>query len=107
MKTDIDKSFLYEYLNQESVIYQTAPDKIERIIGQKWLALNSISNIEAWNDYRRLGWPELPNSAASGIGQTERPLRFMYPESARSNNDENAAKQGNVEMTVSPVWWDQ
>src|SRR5690625_4540333 len=77
------------------------------IIGQKWLALNSISNIEAWNDYRRLGWPEFPNSAASGIGQNERPLRFMYPESERSTNNENASKQGNDEMTVSPVWWDQ
>lgn len=106
-QTEIDESLLDEYLNQESVIYQTAPDKIERIIGQKWLALNSISNIEAWNDYRRLGWPEFPNSAASGIGQNERPLRFMYPESERSTNNENASKQGNDEMTVSPVWWDQ
>lgn len=105
--TETDESLLHEYLLQESVSYSSASNRIERIIEQKWLALNSISNIEAWNDYRRLGWPEFPNSAASGIGSNERPLRFMYPETERSTNNENTSQQGNDEMTVTPVWWDK
>ncbi len=93
------------YNAQAAVSFDNAGNKIERIIGQKWLALNSISSIEAWNDYRRLGLPEFPGTAASGING--RPLRFMYPETERGTNGENVAAQGSDLMLQDRVWWDK
>lgn len=78
---------------------------IGRIIQQKWLALNSISSIEAWNDYRRLGIPAIPNSL-DAPSPTARPLRFMYPESERQTNNTEATKQGSDDMITDKVWWD-
>ncbi|WP_192823463.1 SusD/RagB family nutrient-binding outer membrane lipoprotein [Rufibacter sp. LB8] len=94
------------YNNQNSVNFDQATDKIERIIEQKWLALNSISSIEAWNDYRRLGFPNLPNSLLAP-SPTARPLRLMYPETERQTNDAEASKQGNDDILTARVWWDQ
>lgn len=105
--TGIDESLLTDYVQQVEVNFDDANDKINRIIEQKWLALNSVNSIEAWNDYRRLNWPKYPGSIATGVDLDERPLRFMYPETERSTNNANTSLQGNDEMTVSPVWWDQ
>ena len=94
------------YNSQPDVNFDQASDKIERIIEQKWLALNSISSIEAWNDFRRLGIPAIPNSLEAP-SPAARPLRFMYPETERMTNNEEAAKQGGDDMLNDPVWWDK
>lgn len=96
-KTDLSE--LDPYLNQESVKFDGT---IARIIEQKWLALNSVSSIEAWNDYRRLGLPNYPATAASGI--SDRPSRLMYPETERGTNLENVEAQGSDDLS-SKVWW--
>ncbi len=110
----IQESFLYlsvptsefsSYNAQAIVNFDHASEKIERIIEQKWLALNSVSSIEAWNDYRRLGIPSFPGTAATGIDG--RPLRFMYPETERGANGVNAAAQGSDLMIQDKVWWDK
>ena len=93
------------YNAQNNVNFDSGSDKITRIIEQKWLALNSINSIEAWNDYRRLGLPAFPGTAATGI--SVRPLRFMYPETERGTNGDNVSAQGSDLMTVDRVWWDK
>lgn len=93
------------YNAQNTVNLGNATEKIARIIEQKWLALNSISSIEAWNDYRRLGLPAFPGTAANGV--SGRPLRFMYPETERGANGENVAAQGSDLMLEDRVWWDK
>lgn len=108
----IGESFLYvkasldlldTYVDHELVNYDAASDKIARIIEQKWLALNSISSMEAWSDFRRLGIPEFPATAATGI--TGRPYRLMYPETERGTNNENASAQGSDLVTQDKIWW--
>lgn len=94
------------YNAQPSVNFTDATNKIARIIEQKWLALNSISSLEAWNDYRRLGIPAIPNSLDAPAA-TMRPLRLMYPESERQTNNTEASGQGSDEVTKDKVWWDQ
>lgn len=94
-----------QYNAQNNINLDNASAKIARIIEQKWLALNSVNSIEAWNDYRRLGLPDFPGTAATGI--TGRPLRFMYPETERGTNGDNAAAQGSDLMTKDRVWWDK
>ncbi|WP_262892740.1 SusD/RagB family nutrient-binding outer membrane lipoprotein [Hymenobacter qilianensis] len=114
----IRESFLYlevpaaaaavaTYLAQPTVRYDQAPNKLERLITQKWLALNSISSIEAWNDYRRLGFPAaLPNSPQAP-SPTARPLRLLYPETERTTNGPEVGKQGSLDGLTDKVWWDQ
>ncbi|WP_270088933.1 SusD/RagB family nutrient-binding outer membrane lipoprotein [Sphingobacterium sp. SYP-B4668] len=94
-----------DYISQPNVQYATATNKIERIITQKWLALNSINNIQAWADFRRLGYPNFPNSVSTPTPGAY-PLRFMYPETEINTNNENVAKQGDNGILTARVWWD-
>lgn len=101
----VPESEFSTYNAQTTVDFNSAADKTARIIEQKWLALNSINSIEAWHDFRRLGLPQFPGTAATGI--TGRPLRFMYPETERGTNANHAAAQGSDLMTQDRVWWDK
>ncbi len=94
------------YNEQEMVNYDKAPNKIKAIVEQKWLALNGINSIEAWSEYRRTGYPDIPVSLGAPTA-TSRPLRFMYPESELMTNGEQARKMGSDETLKDPVWWDK
>ncbi|MGV3561036.1 SusD/RagB family nutrient-binding outer membrane lipoprotein [Larkinella arboricola] len=94
------------YNAQPTVNLDQVPDKMAAIITQKWLALNSISSIEAWTDYRRLGLPAIPNSL-DAPAPTARPLRLMYPESERQTNNNETSKQGSDDIIKDKVWWNQ
>lgn len=100
---EVPRGELAEYLEGPLVAYNGT---VAQIIQQKWLALNGISSIEAWNDYRRLGIPNIPNSMLAPTAQA-RPLRLMYPETERMTNDGEASKQGNDLVTGAKVWWDK
>lgn len=103
---EVSADLFAAYNSQANVNITQAADKIIRIVEQKWLALNSISSIEAWSEYRRLGVPAIPNSLEAPRPDA-RPLRLMYPESERQTNNTEAAKQGSDDMTTAPVWWDK
>ena len=100
-KTDLNS--LESYLAQEAVALDMAGDPIRRIMEQKWLALNSVSSIEAWSDFRRLGIPDFPKTAATGV--EGRPYRLMYPETERGTNLKNVELQGSDVITESKIWW--
>lgn len=93
------------YASQSAVNLSMSTNIDEQIITQKWLALNSISGLEAWNDYRRTGYPAIPNSLLAPV-PSARPLRLMYPESERQTNSGQTDQQGNDEVTVGKIWWD-
>lgn len=79
----------------------TNEQKIAQIITQKYIALTG-NGIEAWNDYRRTGYPVLqPSQNAGGIDGT-RPVRAVYinEEIQRNPNFPNPAPQSNTK-----VWW--
>jgi hypothetical protein len=74
--------------------------QLEKIIEQKYIALTG-NGLEAWNDWRRTGYPILPESQnARGVGGT-RPVRAQYinEEIARNPNFE-------VRQVNERVWWD-
>lgn len=80
----------------------TNEQKIAQIITQKYVAFTG-NGLEAWNDYRRTGYPILQQSQnAAGIDGT-RPVRAVYinEEIQRNPNFPNPAPQSNVR-----VWWD-
>lgn len=103
---EVNASDFVAYNNQASVNFAAAGNKIERIIEQKWLSMNSINSIEAWSDFRRLELPAIPNSLLAPSPDA-RPLRLMYPETERQTNNAEASKQGGDEVTVNKVWWDK
>ncbi len=86
-----------------------AMDK-ETIITEKWKALFP-QGIEAWTEYRRTGYPELPAPDPRAVMENEGriPTRLRYPESEYSLNAANVT--AGVEMNGGPdnkltdLWW--
>lgn len=82
--------------------WSASPDKMEAIITQKWIALNSIDAIQSWFDYSRTGFPSnLPVSLSSPT--PERPVRMMYPSSEISGNGANVPTQ--PDAFTSKIFW--
>ena len=93
----------------------TTPDlQLQAIITQKYIALNFINSSEAWNEYRRTGYPTSSGftadptaSFASVLSQSPRPdhlpTRILYPASEYSYN------AANVPTGISPytslIFW--
>ncbi len=76
----------------------TNEQKIEAIITQKYIALHGISMHEAWNEYRRTGYPKVTGTGAtqtfaSTVSLATRPdrmpTRFLYPSSEFNTNAAN------------------
>ena len=93
----------------------TTAQKIEAIITQKYIAMNFISGQEAWNEYRRTGYPVssptvLNNpygSMASIQSQATRPdhlpTRLPYPASEFATNATNVPTTVNIYTTT--IFW--
>ncbi len=77
----------------------TGNDLYQRIMTEKWVAL--MYNFEAYNDWRRTGFPALtPNPAAGG---KEIPRRFPYATDPITYNPNTPA-----DVTIwDHIWWDQ
>lgn len=93
----------YHTLNPTSYLVNynlatTLNQRIEAIITQKYIALNQISSHEAWNEYRRTGYPVSTGTApATSIASTQSlatrpdrlPTRFPYPSTEVNANSAN------------------
>lgn len=79
-----------------------ATNKIKAIITQKYYAMCGFQGFEAWNEWRRTGYPDfLIQSQASTIDPGKMPLRMLYPNSELTSN---LHYPGTVPITT-PVWW--
>jgi hypothetical protein len=87
---------------------------IHTILTQKWAALNSISILEPYNDWRRTfnaamesGYPIVPVSVSSTNTQAHMPFRYYYPlEEQTANNAAWAAEGGaSVDPFTSKIFW--
>lgn len=82
----------------------TKQKTLNKIITQKWIAWVG-NGYEAYNDYRRTGYPRLALVLnAQGDDPTKIPKRFVYPASESSGNAANAPNP--VPGTIESVWWD-
>lgn len=90
-----------------------AAEQLEAIITQKYIALNMINSDEAYNEFRRTGYPRtvpggLPAfdiaSNKSTIDRTDRlPTRVMYPVTELSYNPKNYRA---VDFESDLIFWD-
>lgn len=84
--------------------------QLQRLLQQKYIALFVQGAHEAWNDYRRTGYPELEvpdNVNASFNPSLVIPRRYLYPLNERTANleayQEAIDRQGGHFMDV-PIW---
>lgn len=102
-----DASTVNNYLSQPSVKFDSSK-WYESIGWQKWIAYYG-QGIDAFTDWRRLGYPELVPGPNSALARGEFPRRFFYPDTEQSLNGENykaaVNEQGPDEITTR-LWFD-
>ncbi len=96
------------YTSQDNmnVNWDKATDKIKLIISQKWAALNTISILTVYDDYRRTGFPDVPISIYQGH-LPNIPLRLIYPQAEYNLNAVNVGAEGTINPQTDKVFWDQ
>jgi hypothetical protein len=86
--------------------------KIEAIITQKYIALTMIHSHEAWNEYRRTGYPRVTGTGAtqtmaSTVSVSTRPdrlpTRVLYPSTEFNTNAQNVPKD--INKFQSLIFW--
>ncbi|WP_149244397.1 SusD/RagB family nutrient-binding outer membrane lipoprotein [Dyadobacter sp. 32] len=99
------------YIKSAPVILSgTTEQKMEQIATQKYIAL--YPNVfEAWNEWRRTGYPRIWVGAMQGSTGGKIPRRMTYPIDEFSKNEANLREaikglSGGDEL-VSKVWWDK
>ncbi len=85
--------------------WTASPDKLKAIWQQKWLALVNFNGMEGWAEYRRTGFPDIPQSTIV-TDPTKRPRRLYYPQSELGSNEANVKAQGNVNVFTDRLFWD-
>lgn len=92
----------------------TADSLVHTVIEQKWAALNGISIVESYNDWRRTydatknsGYPIVPVSISSGNTFPHMPFRYLYPTEEQNNNNASWTAAGGA--TINPftdkIFW--
>lgn len=83
-------------------------ETLERIMLQKYYAL-FFNDYQQWFEYRRTGFPVLPKGAGMMNNQIV-PVRFRYPTTVVTNNNENYKKavqsMGGDDINTK-VWWEK
>ncbi len=88
--------------SMNNVGYDASANKLEAIITQKWIAMNSITAEQSWFDYSRTGFPSnlpVPMFAPT----TDRPVRLFYPSSEISANGGNVPTQ--PDAFTAKIFW--
>ncbi|GAB3042956.1 SusD/RagB family nutrient-binding outer membrane lipoprotein [Spirosoma pulveris] len=106
--TSYTDAALAAYIAQPAVAYSDAK-AIELIGNQRWIAL-FFQGTEAWNEWRRTGFPTLKPAPTTLNGGTEIPRRLAYPTTETTLNAKNyadvIARQGKDDQ-YTRVWWDK
>lgn len=88
--------------------------RLEAIITQKYIALNMINSDEAFNEFRRTGYPvtvpggaanlDIASNKSTITSRLDRlPTRIMYPSSEQSFN---ASNYRTIDFTLDRIFWD-
>jgi hypothetical protein len=85
--------------------WAASTDKIKAIITQKWIATTNYTGMEAWAEYRRTGYPAIPQSLQVPDPNT-RPRRLLYPGTETGSNKVNVDAQGAIDKLTSRLFWD-
>ncbi len=97
----VPASSVNTYIASKGILTGSITQQISQIITQKYIA-STGNGLEAWNDFRRTGYPAFPEHLnAIGI-DGKRPVRCVYiNEEIQRNPNFTPILQSNVK-----VWWD-
>jgi hypothetical protein len=97
------------YLSQAGkplVNFDAGPNKLQTIITQKWCALNGLSPMPIWTDYRRTGYPDFLHFSQDPFKKNETPpVRLLYPQTEINTNNDNVVLQGTIDLFTSKIFW--
>lgn len=103
---NISQNDIDQYLAQQEVQYD--PNNFKKSIGvQKWIALFG-QGLEAYAEWRRLGYPQL-KPAVAGVLNGKMPLRFIYPGTEQSLNKkgyQQAISNQGPDLLTTRLWFD-
>lgn len=107
-QADADAMTYYSQ-NTNLVGWGASSNKIQAIITQKWAALCGFNTREAWNEYRRTGFPDVNTLPVSKWVPLTRhiPTKLMYPNSEQNTNVTNynaAVALGNDPQNTKIFW---
>ncbi|HEY8782043.1 MAG TPA: SusD/RagB family nutrient-binding outer membrane lipoprotein [Mucilaginibacter sp.] len=93
----------------KNVGWAASTNKQEAIIYQKWIALTGYSNLEAFLEFQRTGFPVLPSplSADPSALSTFAPVRQFYPLSELTSNSASVAKEGTINIFTTKIFWEK
>jgi hypothetical protein len=111
----IDNAAITAYLAAQPLSL-TPATAYAQIMTEKYIA--NYLQFESYNDFRRTGYPNLPLNTETYPGTDLEiepvlniiPLRFPYPSSERSYNNDNIPGEvpsAFLEAMKIPVWWDK
>jgi len=97
------------YLGQTGkplVNFDVSTNKLRTILTQKWCAMNGISPMAIWNDYRRTGYPDFIHFTEDPAKKNATPqVRLLYPQTEISTNNDNVVSQGDINVFTSKIFW--
>ncbi|QXV66258.1 SusD/RagB family nutrient-binding outer membrane lipoprotein [Mucilaginibacter sp. 21P] len=97
------------YYAQQSVAYPAGGSletQVNAIITQKYIAVTGYERSEAFFEFKRTGYPTgVPRSVDLKAAGTTIPNRVYYPASEYSNNANNVATQGTINIFSSKIFW--
>ncbi|HMM18437.1 Starch-binding associating with outer membrane [anaerobic digester metagenome] len=86
--------------------FNSAPDKLEIIMQQKYIHLNMIGIYELWTELRRTRRPKLePVTTLQDVKAKTQIERAHYPASEQSTNAEEYQKVQSQDNYSSPIFW--
>ncbi|MEI6050316.1 MAG: SusD/RagB family nutrient-binding outer membrane lipoprotein [Bacteroidota bacterium] len=89
-----------------NVSFDASTNKVKAIITQKWVALNGLSPMPIWTDYRRTGFPDFLHFSADPARLNDiPPVRLLYPQAEISTNNDNVLAQGDISLFTSKIFW--
>ncbi len=86
------------YLGSSGMPISGSELTLEHIIGQKYISHWLYQPLEAFNDYRRVGFPQMSNPNGT-------PLRIPYPISEVNRNPNTPVEINDVTIFTTPLWW--
>lgn len=97
-RSGISEEDISSYVNQGGVFPGEANLTLEHIIKQKNISFWMFQSIEAYNDYRRTGIPQMNDPRGT-------PLRLPYPPSEVNRNPNAPTDINDVTIYERNVWW--
>lgn len=97
-RVGLNDNEIQNYLTQEEVSPGRENLTLQHIIEQKYISFWMFQSIEAFNDLRRTGIPQMNHPSGT-------PLRLAYPESEISRNSNTPSNINDVTIYDIPVWW--